>query len=227
MRILIIEDDEPLRTLLRRGLAEDGHVVDAIADGRDCDAFLESAKYEALILDLNLPYEDGLTILRRIRGRGDPLPVLILTARDSLDDIVAGLDAGADDYLCKPFAFAELGARLRSLSRRSHEWSSDMLQVGELSFDCANREARRGDRAIDLTAKEATFLETLMRSAGHTVAREQLEQRLWDRESERESNVLDVYARRLRVKLTAAGEPQMLQTVRGVGYRLDPSTGSG
>lgn len=224
MRILIIEDDEPLRTLLRRGLAEDGHVVDAIPDGRDCDAFLESARYDALILDLNLPYEDGLSILRRIRASGNALPVLILTARDSLDDIVAGLDAGADDYLCKPFAFAELGARLRSLSRRAPEWSSDVLRVGDLSFDCATREARRGMRGIDLTAKEAAFLELLMRNAGHTVARERLEQRLWDRESERESNVLDVYARRLRVKLTECGEPQMLQTVRGIGYRLEPAT---
>ncbi|HEY9085353.1 MAG TPA: response regulator transcription factor [Candidatus Tyrphobacter sp.] len=221
MRILIIEDDEPLRTVLQRGLAEDGQVVDALADGRECDAYLAGTRYDALILDLNLPYEDGLSILRRIRARRDSTPVLILTARDGVDDIVAGLDAGADDYLCKPFVFAELGARLRSIARRPPEWSGDVLQVGDLAFDSSTREARRGDRAIDLTAKEATFLETLMQNAGRTVTRSALEARLWDRESDRISNVLDVYARRLRMKLSSNDEPQVLQTIRGIGYRLE------
>jgi DNA-binding response OmpR family regulator len=220
MRILFIEDDEPLRTLLRRGLGEDGHVVDALPDGRECDAYL-AAPYDALILDLNLPYEDGLSILRRLRARGEKIPVLILTARDDVQDIVAGLDAGADDYLCKPFAFEELEARLRSLARRPPEWSSDMLRVADLSLNCATREAKRGTRALDLTAKEASFLEIMMRNLGHTVTRDILEQRLWDRESDLESNVLDVYARRIRMKLTAGGEQQMLHTVRGIGFRLE------
>ncbi len=221
MRILIIEDDEPLRSLLRRGLGEDGHVVDTIADGREVDAFLSISAYDVMILDLNLPHEDGLSILRRIRARGEATPVLILTARDAVEDIVAGLDAGADDYLCKPFAFAELGARLRSLGRRQAEWSGDILQLGDLRFDCAAREARRGERNLDLTAKEAAFLEVMMRNPGRTVTRSALEERLWDRESDRESNVLDVYARRVRLKLTLGGEAQMLQTVRGIGYRLE------
>lgn len=221
MRILIVEDDEPLRRLLQRGLSEDGHVVDTLPDGREADAFLETGEYDVLILDLNLPYEDGLSILRRIRSREDAIPVLILTARDDVEDIVAGLDAGADDYLCKPFAFAELGARLRSLARRPPEWSGDVLSVADLHFDCAAREARRGDRKLDLTAKEAAFLEVMMRNPGRTVTRVALEERLWDRESDRESNVLDVYARRLRLKLTAKGEPQLLQTIRGIGFRLE------
>jgi two-component system, OmpR family, copper resistance phosphate regulon response regulator CusR len=221
MRILFIEDDEPLRTLLRRGLGEDGHVVDALPDGRECDAYLAATPYDALILDLNLPYEDGLSILRRLRARGGKIPVLILTARDDVQDVVTGLDSGADDYLCKPFAFEELEARLRSLGRRQPEWSSDVLRVGDLRFNCATREAKRGSRALDLTAKEAAFLELLMRNPGHTLTREVLEERLWDRESELGSNVLDVYARRIRVKLTAHGEPQLLHTVRGIGYRLE------
>jgi DNA-binding response OmpR family regulator len=221
MRILIVEDDEPLRSLLQRGLSEDGHVVDTLPDGREANAFLATGAYDVLILDLNLPYEDGLSILRRIRSREDATPVLILTARDDVEDIVAGLDAGADDYLCKPFAFAELGARLRSLARRPPEWSGDVLSVADLRFDCAAREARRGERRLDLTAKEAAFLEVMMRNPGRTVTRVALEERLWDRESDRESNVLDVYARRLRLKLTAKGEPQLLQTIRGIGFRLE------
>ena len=221
MRLLVIEDDEPLRALLRRGLLEDGHVVDALPDGRDCDAYLAGTPYDVVILDLNLPHEDGISILKRIRRRGSGVPVLVLTARDSLDSVVAGLDAGADDYVRKPFAFAELGARLRTLSRRLPDVSAATLTYDDLVFDCGTREATRRSRQLELTAKEATFLETMLRNPGHTVARSYLEQRLWDRESERESNVLDVYARRIRVKLTAGGEPQILHTVRGIGYRLE------
>jgi len=221
VRILVIEDDEPLRTLLRRGLSEDGHVVDALADGRDADAYLAGMAYDVLILDLMLPHEGGLSILRRMRACGDRTPVLILTARDSVDDIVAGLDAGADDYMCKPFAFAELEARLRSLARRPTDWAGDVLSVDDVSFDCATREARRGDRQLDLTAKEAAFLEIMLRNPGRTVPRSMLEARLWDRETDPESNVLDVYARRLRMKLSAGGEVPLLHTIRGIGFRFE------
>jgi two-component system, OmpR family, response regulator MprA len=220
MRILVIEDDEPLRALLRRGLTEDGHVVDALADGRECGEYLAGARYDAIVLDLNLPGEDGLSILRSLRARGDRVPVLILTARDSSNDVVTGLDAGADDYLRKPFAFDELEARLRSLARRPPNWTDAILQFGDLVFDSATRQAYRGDRDLLLTAKEGLFLETLMRNAGRVVTRRTLEDCLWDRESDRISNVLDVYARRLRQKLTADGEPQLLHTLRGLGYRL-------
>jgi two-component system, OmpR family, response regulator MprA len=220
MRILVIEDDRPLRALLRRGLSEDGHVVDALADGRECSEYLAGAHYDAIVLDLNLPGEDGLSVLRGLRARGDRIPVLILTARDSSNDVVMGLDAGADDYLRKPFVFDELEARLRSLARRPQNWTDALLQFDDLVFDSATRQAHRGKRDLLLTAKESLFLETLMRNAGRVVTRRTLEDCLWDRESDRISNVLDVYARRLRQKLTADGEPQLLHTLRGLGYRL-------
>jgi DNA-binding response OmpR family regulator len=220
VRILLIEDDAPLRALVRRGLEEDGHVVDALADGVDCAEYLRQAHYDALILDLNLPHEDGLSVLRRARADGHRVPVLILTARDAPRDVVAGLDAGADDYLRKPFAFDELEARLRSLARRPTNWVESELVFGDLSFNAETRQAHRGRRDLMLTAKETLFLETMLRHAGRTVTRRMLEERLWDRESERASNVLDVYARRLRKKLTEDGEPQLLHTQRGLGYRL-------
>lgn len=220
MRVLIVEDDAPLRALLRRGLVEDGYVIDAIADGRDCDEYLSADAYDAVVLDLSLPGEDGLSILRRMRARGDRVPVLVLTARDTIADVVAGLDAGADDYLRKPFAFNELEARLRSLGRRPPNWVGSVLEYGDLVFDSRTREARRAGRNLLLTAKEGLFLELLMRNAGRTVTRQMLEDRLWDRESDRLSNVLDVYARRLRKKLTQCGEPQLVHTQRGLGYRL-------
>lgn len=220
MRILVIEDDAPLRALLLRGLREDDHVVDGLADGRDCLDYLAAASYDAIVLDLNLPHENGLSVLRRVRAGASLVPVLILTARDGARDVVAGLDAGADDYLRKPFAFDELEARLRALARRPRSWIDNVLQFGDLIFDAATRQARRGDRELLLTAKEGIFLELLMRNQGRTVTRRMLEEQLWDRESERGSNVLDVYARRLRKKLTEQGEPQVLHTLRGLGYRL-------
>jgi len=220
VRILVVEDDAPLRALLQRGLSEDGHVVDALPDGRQCRAYLTSAPYDAVVLDLNLPHQDGLTLLRRLRDDGETTPVLVLTARDGTGDVVAGLDAGADDYLRKPFAFDELEARLRSLSRRPQSWTGDLLRAGDLVFDCSTRQARRGERDLRLTAKEGLFLEIVMRNSGRIVTRRALEDRLWDRASDPGSNVLDVYARRLRNKLSAAGEPQLLQTIRGLGFRL-------
>ncbi len=221
VRVLLVEDDEPLQALLRRGLCEDGYVVDALRDGRDCDEYLSGAPYDAMVLDLNLPDEDGLSVLRRLRARGHQVPVLILTARDTGSDVVEGLDAGADDYLRKPFIFDELEARLRSLSRRPPMRLDTVLRVGDLTFDTVTRQAHRSGRDLQLTAKEALFLELLVRNAGRTVTRRMLEDRLWDRESDRASNVLDVYARRLRKKLAADGEAQLLHTFRGLGYRLE------
>jgi DNA-binding response OmpR family regulator len=223
VRILIVEDDEPLRTLLARGLREDGYVVDALADGRECDDYLAGAHYDVMVLDLNLPGENGLSILRRVRAKGRHVPVLILTARDTAADVVAGLDAGADDYLRKPFAFDELEARLRSLARRSPAWVDGVLEFADLIFDSETRQAYRAGRDLLLTAKEGLFLEILMRNAGRTVTRRMLEDRMWDRQSDRGSNVLDVYAGRLRKKLTEQGEPQLLHTLRGLGYRLSLS----
>lgn len=206
--------------MLARGLTEDGHVVDALPDGRECDAYLAGTGYDALILDLNLPHEDGLSIVRRLRGRGQLTPILILTARDETGDVVAGLDAGADDYLRKPFAFDELEARLRTLARRPPNLVEDVLRAGDLVFDRITRHTRRGSREIVLTAKEGIFLEMLMSNPGRIVTRRTLEDRLWDRATDPSSNVLDVYARRLRKKLAADGETQIVQTVRGLGFRL-------
>jgi len=220
MRLLVIEDDEPLRSLLARGLSEDGHVVDTLEDGREAAAYLTAAGYDAVILDLNLPYEDGLSVLRRLRDAREATPILVLTARDATADVVAGLNAGADDYLRKPFAFDELEARLRSLARRPPTLLADVLRAGDLVFDRTTRHTRRGTRDIALTAKEGIFLEVLMSNPGRIVTRRVLEDRLWDRGTDRESNVLDVYARRLRNKLAVGGEPQVLQTVRGLGFRL-------
>ena len=224
MRILVIEDDSTLRRLIVRGLYEEGHVADALSDGRECCSYLGTTKYDAILLDLNLPHRDGLTVLRELRAKRFRTPVLILTARVDALDVVAGLDAGADDYMRKPFALEELHARLRSLARRPETWSDDILSCGDLTFDRRSREARRGDRHLELTAKEVALLEMLIRNAGRTVPRETLIDAVWDRQADPESNVLDVYARRLRVKLAATGEPPLLHTVRGIGFRLAPES---
>lgn len=223
MRVLIVEDDAPLRRLIVRGLAEDGHVVDELPDGRDCAAYLQATAYDVVVLDLNLPHRDGLDVLRELRAHRVATPVLLLTARVNARDVVAGLDAGADDYLRKPFALEELHARLRSLVRRPRDLSDDLLRCSDLVFDRRTREARRGERPLDLTSKEIALLETLLRNAGRTVTRETLLDAVWDRNNDPESNVLDVYARRLRVKLSVFGESPLLHTVRGVGYKLGVS----
>jgi DNA-binding response OmpR family regulator len=222
MRVLIVEDDSSLRRLIARGLQEDGHVADALADGRECADYLTATAYDVLILDLNLPHRDGLLVLRDVRARGIRTPVLLLTARLGPHDVVNGLDAGADDYLRKPFALDELHARLRCLTRRPNTWSEDLLYCDDLAFDRRTREAHRGNRPLELTSKEIAMLETLLRNAGRTVTREALIDAVWDRNADPASNVLDVYARRLRLKLSAAGEPQLLHTIRGVGFKLGP-----
>ena len=222
MRVLIVEDDSSLRRLIARGLQEEGHVADALPDGRECVDYLSATAYDVAILDLNLPHRDGLLVLQDVRARGIRTPVLLLTARLDARDVVNGLDAGADDYLRKPFALDELHARLRSLTRRPHTWSEDLLFCADLAFDRRTREAHRGNRALELTSKEIAMLETLLRNAGRTVTREALIDAVWDRTADPASNVLDVYARRLRVKLSAAGEPQLLHTIRGVGFKLGP-----
>lgn len=222
MRLLIVEDDTPLRVLVERGLREGGHTVDGLPDGRSVRAYLEAAQYDAIVLDVNLPVIDGFALLRSLRSEGVRTPVLLLTARDDITDIITGLDAGADDYVSKPFAFAELEARLRSVVRRPRTWREDLLRVGDVEMNVVSRRVARGGREVELTAKESAFLEILMRNAHKTVTRRTLEEQLWDLTKERASNVLDVYARRLRSKLSVDREPQILRTIRGVGYRLDP-----
>ncbi len=220
MRLLIVEDDLRLCDVLRRGLSEQGHVVDVAQDGESGEEYAAGSEYEAVIIDIQLPKKDGLSVIRSLRQRGLRTSILILTSRDTAADVVEGLDAGADDYLRKPFVFEELEARLRSITRRPPTPLPNVLRVHDLEFDVPTRQARRRDRDIVLTGREAAFLEYLMRNAHRVVTRRMLQDALFDRESEVTSNVVDVYVSRLRQKITAAGEQQLLSTVRGIGYRL-------
>ncbi len=220
MKLVVVEDDERLADVLRRDLTEQGHVVDCCTNGVEALSWLEHGSYDAAVLDINLPGLDGLSVLQRARSRGIALPVLLLTARDTTDDVVAGLDAGADDYLRKPFALAELHARLRSIARREPEPPRTELRVGDLRFDLTARRAFRGARELSLTAREASFLEYFMRNADRTLSRAMIEDALFDRRNESLSNVIDVYVRRLRAKLAEGNESQLLHTVRGIGYRM-------
>jgi DNA-binding response OmpR family regulator len=221
MRLLVVEDDARLCDVLRRGLTEQGHVVDIAHDGEEGETWASGTPYDVVVLDVNLPKRDGLSVVRSLRSGGVRTPVLMLTSRDTADDVIAGLDAGADDYLRKPFVFGELEARLRSIARRASPDSVDaLLRVGDLRFDLRSRRAMRGGEEIDLTAREAAFLEYFMRNAGRLITRRMIEDALFERESETTSNVVEVYVSRLRAKLTTGGAPQLLHTVRGAGYRF-------
>ncbi len=221
MRLLVVEDDVRLCDVLRRGLSEQGHVVDVAHDGENGEEWAQGAPYDAVILDVNLPRRDGLTVVRSLRARNVRTPVLMLTSRDTTEDAIAGLDAGADDYLRKPFVFGELEARLRTIVRRGpSEQAGAQLQVADLVFDLQSRRVRRGQRTIELTAREAAFLEYFMRNAGRLITRSMIEDALFERESETTSNVVEVYVSRLRAKLTSGREAELLHTVRGSGYRF-------
>lgn len=221
MKILLVEDDPALADVVRRGLTESGHVIDLEVDGRSAEAVAATISYDAIILDVMLPGREGLSIARALRARNVWTPILMLTARDTVEDVVAGFDAGADDYLRKPFVFDELEARLRSVTRREPVRQRDVLQVGDLSMNLATREVRRGDRAIGLSPRETAFLEYFMRNAGLILTRPMLEDALWERDRETASNVIDVFVRRLRRKLDQDDETSVIETIRGVGYRLE------
>ncbi len=221
MRLLIVEDDLRLCDVVRRGLTEQGHVVDAAHDGETGEHCATGGEYDALIIDVQLPKRDGLSVVRSLRLSGKRTPVLILTSRDSAEDVIEGLDAGADDYMRKPFVFGELEARLRSITRRGGpEIPSNELRVHDLTFDVSSRRARRQDREIALTRREMAFLEYFLRNPNRVVTRRMLEDAMFDRESDVTSNVVDVYVSRLRAKITTGNEKQLLHTVRGIGYRL-------
>lgn len=222
MKILVVEDDAHLADVVRRGLAESGHVVDTESDGEAGEMAARGGTYDAIILDVMLPFKDGFAVARSLRDAGVHTPILMLTARDTSDDAVSGLDSGADDYLRKPFVFRELEARLRSLTRREPIATRNQLSVEDLTMDLASRRVRRGGRDVPLTARETAFLEYLMRNAGLLVTRPMLENALWERDRETTSNLIEVYMRRLRAKLGAAGEPSLIHTVRGAGYRFGP-----
>lgn len=225
VRILIVEDDPRLADVVRRGLEESGHVVDIEHDGDAGAASAEGGNYDAIVLDVMLPRRDGYDVARAARSAGIATPILMLTARDATEDVVAGIAAGADDYLRKPFAFAELEARLHAITRRKAEPLVDELRVGELIMDLRGRTVRRGARPLTLTAREIAFLEYFMRNPGRLLTRAMLEDALWERDRDTMSNVVDVYVRRLRAKLSPDGEVALIETVRGMGYRLRAHAG--
>ncbi len=220
MKILIIEDNDSLAQVLRRGLSEAGHVVDVESSGSAGEAVALEVPYDALILDVMLPGKDGLAIARDLRSAGVRTPILMLTSRDTTADIISGLDAGADDYLRKPFVFAEVEARLRSITRRDPPTTTNELRVADLSMDLTTRHVQRGGTSIALSARETAFLEYFMRNAGLLITRSMLEDALWETDRDTTSNVIEVYVRRLRSKLSPNGEPSLLHTIRGAGYRF-------
>jgi two-component system OmpR family response regulator len=222
MRVLIVEDDLRMASLVRRGLDAEGLAADVAPNGEDALWMSQAHPYDAIVLDVMLPGLDGFETCRRLRAAGVWSPVLMLTARDSVEDRVAGLDSGADDYLVKPFAFAELLARLRALTRRGESERPAVLAVGDLHLDPATREVGRGDRPIRLSAKEFALLEAFMRRPGLVLSRLQLIEHAWDFAYENRSNVVDVYVRRLRRKIDEPFGRASLETVRGAGYRLRP-----
>jgi DNA-binding response OmpR family regulator len=220
MRILIVEDDRRLARQLNKGLDEHGHAVTLACDGLEG---LEAAQYgdfDVLVLDVMLPGLDGFSIVRRLRGAGKATPILLLTARDTAEDIVSGLDAGADDYLTKPFSFKILLARLRALSRRKNVAPRTELQIGDLILDPATREVRRAGTVILLTKTEFVLLEMLTRNAGRVITRSSMIEAVWGHDRDVENNTLDVFIRQLRTKIDPPGSHKLIHTIRGIGYAL-------
>jgi two-component system, OmpR family, response regulator len=226
VRVLVVEDDVKMAGLLRRGLGEEGLSADVARTGDDALWMADATEYDAIVLDVMLPGTDGFAVCRRLREAGTWTPVLLLTARNSVDDRVAGLDAGADDYLTKPFSFAELLARLRALVRRAPVERPTVLEVGDLRADPATRQVWRGDTEIGLSAKEFAMLETFMRRPGQVLSRYQLLEHCWDYAYENRSNVVDVYVRYLREKIDRPFGRSSIETARGAGYRLKRDGGA-
>ena len=220
MRVLVVEDEPKMAGLIKRGLEEEGMAVDVASKGEDAVWMAGSTEYDVVVLDVMLPGLDGFEVCRRLRADDVWTPVLMLTARDAVEDRVAGLDGGADDYLVKPFSFEELLARLRALARRGAAERPAVLEAGDLRLDPATRRATRGDVEIALSPKEYALLETLMRRPGVALSRLQLLEHAWDDSYENRSNVIDVYIRYLREKVDRPFGTKTIETVRGVGYRL-------
>lgn len=226
MRILVVEDELRLATLLRRSLTEEGHAVDLAPTGEEALDWVAIAEYDAIILDIMLPGMDGLSACRALRKRRVQTPILLLTARDAVQDRVAGLDAGADDYLVKPFAFAELLARLRALARRAPEMRETVLQAGAVRLDPAARRVWHGDEELELPNKEFRILEYLLRNPNRVLTRAMIAEHVWDYDFPNVTNVIDVHIRSLRRRLDDPYPGKLIQTVRGAGYRLN-ANGSG
>jgi len=220
MRILVVEDEKRIADFVSRGLESAGYAVDVAGDGSTASEMVHATEYDLIILDLGLPDMDGLTVLRKIRNRKGSSPVLILSARDAVDDRVRGLEGGADDYLVKPFAFVELLARVRVLLRRGQP-TPERLQVGDLTLDCIRRKVTRGGDNVELAPKEFSILEYLMRNRGRPLSRTMIVEHVWDMDYDGLTNIVDVYIRHLRSKIDDKWPAKMIQTVRGIGYMLD------
>jgi len=224
MRVLLVEDDRKAARLLTRGLQEEGFVVDVASTGEEGEERATVNEYDVIVLDWLLPGKDGLAVCRTLRASGNSIPILMLTARDSVVDRVSGLKTGADDYLTKPFAFAELLARVRALLRRSRVAHPSVLRVADLTLDPATRRVARAGLSVTLTPREYAILEVLMRASGEVVSRTRLAERVWDEASDVLDNLVDAHVSHLRKKIDRGTGRPLLHTVRGVGYRLGPAT---
>ncbi len=220
MHILVVEDDRKVASFIQKGLTEEGYVVDVATDGEEGSLKAAVGEYDVIVLDVMLPERSGYELARELRREGSTAPILMLTARDTTEDIVRGLDSGADDYLTKPFAFDELLARIRALMRREGVDRTQILRFRDLELDHRKHEAKRGGRVLELTPKEFQLLEHFMLHPEEVVTRTKLLDKVWELEFDPESNVVDVHVGNLRRKLTLEGEQQLIETIRGVGYRL-------
>ena len=220
MRILIAEDQKDLNKIINKRLVAAGYSVDSCFDGEEALDYMDAAQYDCLILDIMMPKKDGLAVLNELRGRGDTTPVLFLTARDAIDDKVKGLDLGADDYLIKPFAFEELLARIRVLTRKKAGNVSNTYEAADLVLDAAAHTVKRGGKDISLSAKEFALLEYMLRNKGKVLTREMIENNLWNFDYAGGTNAVDVYIRYLRKKIDDDFEPKLIHTIRGSGYVL-------
>ena len=221
MRVLVVEDERKIAAYVKLGLEKQCYAVDVAYTGHEALEWIETVEFDLIVLDILLPGLDGLTVCREIRQRGKRTPILMLTARDSVDDRVNGLDAGADDYLVKPFALKELLARLRALSRRSGETpKTTLLEIADLRLDSATHRVWRGETEIRLTAKEYAILEYLMRYPDHVLSRATIADHVWNYDTHNQSNVVDVYIRNLRRKIDDSHDVKLIHTLRGMGYRL-------
>ena len=220
VRVLVVEDERKTASFVRKALQAEGFAVDVCQNGDDALAAASHTAFDGIVLDIMLPGRDGLSVLRQLRERRNATPVLLLSARGEVNERVEGLDAGADDYLPKPFALAELVARVRALGRRGAEAKATILRVADLTLDTVTRQAQRGGVAVELTAREYRLLEFLLRSAGRICGRMAILEKVWDYDFDPGTNLVDVYVRRLRDKIDAGFEPKLLHTVRGVGYVL-------
>ncbi|MBN8574445.1 MAG: response regulator [Candidatus Kapaibacterium sp.] len=220
MRILVIEDERKVASFIKRGLEEERYIVELAADGQMGIDMAVANHFDAIVLDVMLPKKDGFAVLSEIRAARKSTPVIMLTARAGTNDRVTGLDLGADDYLTKPFHFEELAARLRSILRRSSTEKSTQLMIGDLTLDTVSHVAYRWEKEIELTTKEYALLEYLIRNKGRIVSRSMITQQVWKHNFDTESNIIDVYIKRLRAKIERPGSPRLLNSIRGVGYRM-------